>query len=188
MTTVYTVGYEGNEIEDFVAFLKKSKIKLVADLRKNPLSRKRGFSKNRLAENLAGAGIEYRHFPQLGVPSAWRKQAKNEEISREKMFRDYERKILPLQKSELKELLELVGERRTALLCYEAEASDCHRHHVSRKLAEMASKGLKVVDLEVMRPRDEATATRPSRGWLTPPPSASRAKGRRRQPSEDADA
>lgn len=47
---LFTVGYEGLEIDDFTKFLKRHRIQLVADLRKNPVSRKRGFSKHKLAE------------------------------------------------------------------------------------------------------------------------------------------
>ncbi len=75
---IFTVGYEGQDIQDFVDFLAKNKITIIADVRKNPVSRKKGFSKNKLAESLATQKIGYMHLPNLGVPSAWRKKAKEE--------------------------------------------------------------------------------------------------------------
>jgi uncharacterized protein (DUF488 family) len=46
MTTLYTIGYEGTDIDRFVATLKAVGVQLLADVRALPLSRKRGFSKN----------------------------------------------------------------------------------------------------------------------------------------------
>lgn len=149
---IYTVGYEGCDIQEFVEFLHKNKIKEVADLRKNPLSRKKGFSKNKLAENLATKKIRYLHLPNLGVPSPWRKQAKAELITRKKMFSDYVKLILPEASLELKDLLALTQKTKLAVLCYEAEALDCHRHFVAEKLKKMSKGKLEIVDLKVERP------------------------------------
>ncbi len=142
-----TVGYEGTHIEDFVAFLKKSRVKRIADVRKNPLSRKKGFSKNRLAENLKNQGIEYIHLPGLGVPSAWRKLAKEEKITRVKMFRDYVKKIIPLQTKDFETLEFFLKAGGLTLLCYEADASDCHRRYVAEELVRRAKKPLQVKNL-----------------------------------------
>lgn len=156
---LFTVGYEGQSIEDFVAFLKQSGVRQIADVRKNPVSRKKGFSKNRLAEALAKAGIAYAHFPGLGVPREWRNRAKDKTITREKMFRDYEKKILPLETDALKEVAHLAKEKPTALLCFEADAHDCHRHEVSEALKKK-SRGLKVVDLAVEAPEPDPKSPR----------------------------
>jgi uncharacterized protein (DUF488 family) len=136
---VFTVGYEGYDIDDFVKYLKKRGVKLIADLRKNPISRKKGFSKNKLAENLRARNIDYRHLPGLGVPTHWRQQAKAEQITREKMFQDYVKQILPAAKVELKELKELASQGGLALLCYEKDYKDCHRYFVAKRL-----RGIKV--------------------------------------------
>jgi uncharacterized protein (DUF488 family) len=135
---VSTVGYEGWYIDDFVAFLRRSQVQLVADIRKNPISRKKGFSKKTLREALAAVGIEYAHFGGLGVPSAWRKMAKDNPAARLKMFSRYVEEILPKKSDDLKELLRLAKENRVAILCFEADAGDCHRHfvvaHLRRKV------------------------------------------------------
>ena len=73
--TLFTIGYEGRNIEEYLGLLKKNIVKLVIDVRRNPISRKRGFSKNRMREALSSEGIEYMHFPQLGIESKNRKSA-----------------------------------------------------------------------------------------------------------------
>ena len=60
---LYTVGYEGAVLGDFIATLKAFGIKQIIDVRDLPLSRKRGFSKNALASALAEAGIRSAAVP-----------------------------------------------------------------------------------------------------------------------------
>lgn len=62
MSPVFTIGYEGRTINDFLADLRANDIKLLADVREAPTSRKRGFSKSALASALQDAGIDYLHL------------------------------------------------------------------------------------------------------------------------------
>ncbi|QDK39307.1 DUF488 family protein [Bdellovibrio sp. NC01] len=147
--TLYTVGYEGCDIEQFLAGLKEHEVTCVIDIRKNPVSRKKGFSKSRLKENLEAQKIEYVHIGALGVPSAWRKKQKAKLISRAKMFADYVEEIIPEQKNELTNILQIAGKtKKAALLCYEADACDCHRHFVTEEIKKM--KRVKIIDLNVL--------------------------------------
>ena len=149
---IFTVGYEGCDIDYFVSALKKNKIACIIDIRKNPVSRKKGFSKNKLRDALAHEGINYVHFGGLGVPQAWRKAEKAHEITRRKMFSDYVKKIIPVHEVDVEEVIKVARkEKRAALLCYEADASDCHR----RYLAEEIKKHTKVTiqDLEIAQPK-----------------------------------
>ncbi len=145
---IFTVGYEGCEIDEFVAALKKSGVDCVADVRKNSRSRKKGFSKTGLSEKLEAKGIDYVHFPSLGVPAEWRKRAKKKLITREQMFKDYTTKILPKHKAKMDEVLALAKTQKVALLCYEADPLDCHRHYLAQAL-KRKNKTLKVTDLHV---------------------------------------
>jgi len=45
--TIYTIGYEGIDIEQFFTLLSEHNIETVVDVRELPLSRKPGFSKER---------------------------------------------------------------------------------------------------------------------------------------------
>lgn len=65
---LWSAGYEGRDIDSFLASLVGSHISAVADVRLTPISRKKGFSKTRLGEALAEAGIEYMHLRGLGNP------------------------------------------------------------------------------------------------------------------------
>jgi len=145
--TVFTVGYEDFQIDKFVEFLRGKKIEEVADVRKNPVSRKKGFSKNKLAAALAGAGISYLHYGDLGVPKAWRDQNKDHKLSRERMFKKYETEILPRQTAALSHLMTEIKAKKVALLCFESEPTECHRSFVAKNLKRKSRGKLKLIDL-----------------------------------------
>ena len=65
---VFGVGYEGQAIGEFISGLRSRGTRVLADVRLNPLSRKRDFNKRILAASLAEAGIGYWHLPELGNP------------------------------------------------------------------------------------------------------------------------
>ena len=62
---IVSVGYEGRQIDDFVAGLQRAGVRTVADVRLNAISRKPGFSKTRLRDALAAVGIGYVHMRSL---------------------------------------------------------------------------------------------------------------------------
>jgi uncharacterized protein (DUF488 family) len=65
---LHTVGYEDRTPAELVGALGEHGVTLVVDVRLNPMSRRKGFSKNGLAATLADAGIGYRHERALGNP------------------------------------------------------------------------------------------------------------------------
>lgn len=150
---LYTVGYEGQDIDNFVQGLKKKRVKTIADLRKNPLSRKPGFSKKRLAAALESVGIDYIHYPGLGVPSEWRRQARAGLMTRNEMFRRYEKQILPKHDDELSAIMTGIAQPGYAILCYEADASDCHRRSVADKIQKRKRRKVEIVDLKIPKPK-----------------------------------
>ena len=76
MSVVYTVGYEGTDIDRFVATLKAAGVKRIADVRAVPISRKKGFSKKSLGARLEAEGIDYLHYVSLGDPKPGREAAR----------------------------------------------------------------------------------------------------------------
>jgi uncharacterized protein (DUF488 family) len=72
MSVLYTIGYEGADIDRFIATLKAVEVTVVADVRAVALSRKRGFSKTALRARLAAEGIAYVHLVELGDPKPGR--------------------------------------------------------------------------------------------------------------------
>ncbi len=90
---IYMIGYEGLALETFVRRLNESGIKQILDVRRNPISRKPGFSKKKLAERLAVSGIQYFHFPELGIPTSMRREL-NSKADYQRLLDEYEAKIL----------------------------------------------------------------------------------------------
>jgi hypothetical protein len=128
--SIYTIGYEGLHIEDYINKLIRNGIKLVCDVRHNPLSRKYGFSKRSLSTLLPKFGIEYLHIPELGIESQKRKGLK---ISRDykMLFDDYQTSLLGRQIGLTRIIKEFKTHNRIALTCFEREAQSCHRHCIS---------------------------------------------------------
>jgi hypothetical protein len=124
---LFTIGYEGKTVEAFVNLLIQNNIRLLCDVRKNPISRKFGFSKSKLARIVKNIGIEYTHIPELGIESDKRKDLETLD-DYQALFADYE-KALPSKAEVLDSLFSLLrAKNRVALVCYEKEPSMCHRH------------------------------------------------------------
>lgn len=133
VTTVYTIGYEGTDIDRFVATLKAVGVNLVADVRAVAISRKKGFSKTALRSRLALEGIGYQHFVALGDPKPGRDAAR---AGRHAEFaRIYSSHIRGAEAMQALDLLGLVAcDQVTCLLCFERDPKDCHRSIVAMKL------------------------------------------------------
>ncbi len=74
--SLFTIGFTGLQLDEFIGQLKSAKIELLLDVREIPISRKRGFSKTSLSENLLQSGIEYRHLKWLGSPKTLRHEVR----------------------------------------------------------------------------------------------------------------
>lgn len=131
---IYTIGYEGLSFEEYVNRLLRHDVLLLCDVRKNPLSRKFGFSKSFLRRLLPKLGIEYFHIPDLGIRSEMRKELNTQEDLK-KLFSRY-RKTLPQKKESLRLIEDLFKKyKRIALTCFEKEHNSCHRHCISDYLS-----------------------------------------------------
>jgi len=138
---IYTIGYEGRTIENYLNELLGSGVTLLCDVRRNPISRKYGFSKGTLSKGCEGVGIRYEHIPHLGIASE-RRQRLETQADYDALFSDYEREILPRQGPSLMKIWKWVrsGER-VALTCYERLAHQCHRHCIAEALERKFGKG-----------------------------------------------
>jgi transcriptional regulator with XRE-family HTH domain len=131
------VGYEGRTVEQLIDFLHSQKVRLVADVRLNPISRKPGLSKTRLSSTLASAGIGYRHFPQLGNPKANRAAYSDPDDQRPR--NTYRARLAEAgPQDSLRELSTLGLTGKIGVLCFEAEQRACHRNEVIAALADLA--------------------------------------------------
>jgi uncharacterized protein (DUF488 family) len=145
--TFYTIGYEGADVDRFLATLKDAGVATVADVRAVALSRKKGFSKNQLRENLKEAEIGYRHFIDLGTPKAGREAARAGATAR--MHAIFcEQLATPGAQAQLEQLAALASvEGPVCLLCFERDPAQCHRRIVAERLKE---RGFGTVDLTVI--------------------------------------
>jgi hypothetical protein len=132
-----TIGYEGRTLEGFLNRLLQDGVNLLCDVRRNPLSRKYGFSKSTLSKACEGVGIQYEHLPELGIAAAERRSLKTQS-DYDALFTKYKRKYLPMQGEALSRILGWMSAgSRVALTCYEQFSFQCHRHCVAEFLDKM---------------------------------------------------
>lgn len=129
---LYTIGHSNQPLEAFLDLLDTHGIRLLADIRRYPGSRKwPWFGRDSLPDSLAAKGIAYRHFPALGgrrspTPDspngAWR-------VPQFQAYADY--MDTPEFREALDSLLALVPEGPVAVMCAEALPWRCHRNLLS---------------------------------------------------------
>jgi hypothetical protein len=137
-----TIGYEGRSLEAYLNLLLHNSVTLLCDVRRNPLSRKYGFSKSTLDKACDGVGIGYRHLPELGIASEERRGLKTQ-ADYDALFTVYERDTLPNQSVALARIREWIAEgERVALTCYEAQVCQCHRHCVAERVERTLGKAV----------------------------------------------
>ncbi|MEM5855118.1 MAG: DUF488 domain-containing protein [Candidatus Aenigmatarchaeota archaeon] len=131
---IYTLGHSTRDFEEFLSILKKFEIQLVVDVRRFPSSKKfPWFNKENLEVELAKNNISYIHFSKLG---GFREKG-YETFSKTKEFKDA-----------VKELLDVIDGKVTAILCAEWNPMRCHRWYISEKLSEMKHEIIHIISLE----------------------------------------
>ena len=124
---IYTLGYQGVDVDVYVQKLKAAGVGIVADVRETPWSHKRGFCKNILSTELLKAGIEYVHVKSAGNPKANRRSAPDltECLRRYKIYLDEN----PTGVADLIKVVRLAASRKrtVCLTCFEKDVNDCHR-------------------------------------------------------------
>lgn len=129
---LYTIGYEGTNIDNFLTTLKDSGVTVLVDVRAMPLSRKKGFSKSRLKEAVESAGITYIHLRELGAP----KEVRNN-LKATGNWQDYVHHYeayLATQQEALNLLASQAQNTEVCLMCFEADPLTCHRSLISKEL------------------------------------------------------
>jgi uncharacterized protein (DUF488 family) len=135
---LFTIGYAGKALAEFLAQLVAAGVTRVVDVRALPLSRKKGFSKSALAEALAGAGIEYVHVRAAGNPF---REIKDDTERCLALYAGH----LDAHPEVMAEVEQAVAGCSAALLCYEAAAAECHRSVLARRM--VAARARSVMDL-----------------------------------------
>jgi len=131
---IYTVGYEGKSVDAFFNHLLKNGIRLIVDVRANPVSRRYGFSKRQLGEIARRLGLDYRHMPALGIPSSYRANL-TDFASYQRLLERYEREMLPKIQEKVAEVGKLMNSRPSVLMCMEKDVRCCHRSRLAEAVS-----------------------------------------------------
>lgn len=124
---LFTIGYEGVSLEKYLNKLVINQIKLLVDVRKNPLSMKFGFSKSLLKKYCESLGIQYIHIPEVGIDSSQRQTLNNQE-DYDSLFETYKNTTIKETHNHQEKIIQLVEQyHRVALTCFEADICQCHR-------------------------------------------------------------
>ncbi len=144
---LYTIGYEGLSLEQFLNKLVRQSVAVLCDVRRNAISMKYGFSKRLLQHACDGVGISYIHMPELGIDSHKRKHLRSRSDI-DALFHDYVNTTLSESKDSLDSIVKLVRKNgRVALTCFEADADLCHRGCVASALLARSDFGHQVAHL-----------------------------------------
>lgn len=163
MKHIFTIGYEGASIVDFISTLKSSQISVVLDIREIPLSRRKGFSKQALSQALAASGIDYLHERALGSPKTIR-DALHRDKDYKKFFRLFE-DYLDTRQALLNDLAERLNDN-VALLCYERDPNLCHRLVVAEHLADLTGACITHLGIGNYGPETEKIELLPTNRWI----------------------
>jgi len=133
-TVLFTIGYEGISLEEYLVRLLKKDVKVLVDVRNNPLSMKYGFSKSQLKKYCESLGIKYVHIPEVGIQSEQRQEL-NTQADYDKLFTIYRKNNLTKTIDSQTQILNLLKEnKRIALTCFEANICQCHRKHLAEAI------------------------------------------------------
>lgn len=136
---LFTIGYEGVALEDYLKRLMLEDVHVLCDVRKNAFSQKYGFNKSQLENACKSVGIRYVHVPDLGIESDKRQDLRSQH-DYDILFAEYDRTIIPQNQQALRYVYDLIlKEERVALTCFEKDPKQCHRSRVAKALMDMAN-------------------------------------------------
>jgi len=158
VSRIWTIGHSTRAIEPFISMLNENEIKLIADVRMFPGSKRYPqFGREALKESLGKARISYEHFPELGGRRKARPDSKNN-AWRNEAFRGYadymETQDFQRGIDRLLDLAEKNGP--TAIMCAEAVWWRCHRRIITDYLL---TDGIQVAHIMGPGEIDPATLT-----------------------------
>jgi len=146
---IWTVGHSTRAIDEFISLIQANDIKLLADVRSLPGSRRYPqFNREMLAGSLGKAGIRYEHFPELGGRRKPRSDSRNL-AWRNASFRGYADYMETEEfRKGVERLLDLVaGAGPTAIMCAEAVWWRCHRSLISDYLKARRIEVMHILDV-----------------------------------------
>jgi uncharacterized protein (DUF488 family) len=156
-------------IDEFISLLKENEIKLLADVRAWPASKRYPqFNKEALAESLCAHGIRYEHFPELGGKRKSKPDSRNT-AWRNASFRGYADYMETQQfQKGIERLLDLSrSDGSIAIMCAEAVWWRCHRSLIADYLKARGMEVLHVLGANKVEPHPYTSAARIVNGELS---------------------
>jgi uncharacterized protein (DUF488 family) len=166
---IWTVGHSTRAIDEFVLLIQANDIKLLADVRSLPGSRRYPqFNREMLACSLGKAGIHYEHFPELGGRRKPRSDSRNL-AWRNASFRGYADYMETEEfRKGVERLLDLAaGAGPTAIMCAEAVWWRCHRSLISDYLKARRIEVMHILDANKTQAHPYTSAARIVNGELS---------------------
>jgi uncharacterized protein (DUF488 family) len=166
---IWTIGHSTRTIDVFVSLLEEHGVRLLADVRSLPGSRRYPqFNKEALADSLGKTGIRYEHFPELGGRRKAKPESKNT-AWRNASFRGYADYMETEEfRKGVERLLDLAaGAGPTAIMCAEAVWWRCHRALISDFLKVRCVEVLHILDANEIEPHPFTSAARIVNGELS---------------------
>jgi uncharacterized protein (DUF488 family) len=168
MTRIWTIGHSTRTIEEFIGALQAHGIKLVADVRLLPGSKRHPqFNKEELAKSLRDCGISYEHFPELGGRRRPKTNSRNTGW-RNQAFRGYADHMETAEfvrgVARLGEIAE--GNGAPAIMCAEVVWWKCHRSLIADYLRAQGTEVIHIIDANKTEPHPFTSAARIVAGKL----------------------
>jgi uncharacterized protein (DUF488 family) len=166
---LWTIGHSTRTIDEFISLLKENKIKLLADVREWPGSKRYPqFNKEALAESLTAHGISYEHFSELGGKRKAKPDSRNT-AWRNASFRGYADYMETEQfQNGIENLLDVAEETGpTAIMCAEAVWWRCHRSLIADYLKVRNVEVLHILGENKIEPHPYTSAARIVDGELS---------------------
>ena len=167
---IWTIGHSTRTIDEFISLLKENEIKLLADVRAWPGSKRYPqFNKDALAESLNAHGIRYEHFPELGGKRKSKPDSRNT-AWRNASFRGY---ADYMETEQFQKGIERPARRcsaeagPTAIMCAEAVWWRCHRSLIADYLKARGVEVLHILGANKVEPHPYTSAARIVNGELS---------------------
>jgi uncharacterized protein (DUF488 family) len=169
MMRIWTIGHSTRSIGDFISLLEENEIKLLADVRSLPGSKRYPqFNKEALEKSLSAHGIRYEHFPELGGRRKAKPDSRNT-AWRNASFRGYADYMETKQfQKGVERLLDLArGAGPAAIMCAEAVWWRCHRSLVADYLKTQGIEVMHILNANKAEPHPYTSAARIVKGELS---------------------
>jgi uncharacterized protein (DUF488 family) len=169
ISRIWTIGHSTRPIDIFISLLDENGIKLVADVRSLPGSKRYPqFNREMLARSLTEHGIRYEHFPELGGRRKAKKDSRNT-AWRNASFRGYADHMETEEfHKDVERLVDLAAESGpAAIMCAEAVWWRCHRALISDYLKVRGIDVMHILDASKSEPHPFTSAAHVADGSLS---------------------